>query len=103
MGKTTQLALLASQLLRLSSERNWSALAALDREVAALLPLLLKQPNWGTEERLGLDELRRAHALALEHCRREFARADQEMQLLRSRREGWMAYAMSNESEEGQA
>jgi len=100
MGKTTQLALLASQLLRLSNERNWPALAALDREVAAMLPLLSKQQQWRTEERLGFDELRRAHGLALRHCQRESARVDEGLTQLRARRQGWMAYALGNASEE---
>jgi hypothetical protein len=99
MGKTSQLALLTSQLLRLSNDRNWSALAALDREVAALVALLSKQPQLRVEECVRLDELKSAHATALAHCEREFLRVDQGLTQLRLRRQGWMAYAMSNEEE----
>jgi hypothetical protein len=99
MGKPTQLALLAAQLERLSRDRNWLALAALDREVAALVALLSKQPQLRAEEYQRLDELKSAHAAALAHCDREFSRIDRGLTQLRVQRQGWMAYAMGNEEE----
>jgi hypothetical protein len=90
------------QLSRLSADGDWGALAQFDRELAAQLQLLSKR-QLSREERTALDRLRSAHDAARERCEREFARVDTQLSQMRAHKEGWMAYAMSNELEEERA
>lgn len=103
MDRKSQLSQLALQLSHLSADGDWHALAALDRELAVLLPKLSKQRQWTREERAKLDELKRAHDVAFERCVRESARIETQLSQMRAHRDGWMAYAMGNELEEDRA
>lgn len=103
MDRRSQLEQMTLQLSRLSADGDWGALAQFDRELAAQLQLLSKRQQWTQEERMALDRLRRAHDAARERCEREFARVDTQLSQMRAHKEGWMAYAMSNELEKERA
>lgn len=94
-----QLAKLSRQLERAAAESDWSALGALDRELAGLLRTTASR-QWTPKERSALEALHRAHTLAREHCERETTRMDGVLSQMREHKDGWMAYAMSNESDE---
>lgn len=94
MGRRARFIDLARRLRRAMRAADWSALAALDREVAQALrstPRLLP-----SQERAALADLQRAHREARERCAQEAARLDTALSQMRQHRDGWMAYAMSN-------
>ncbi|HMN43149.1 MAG TPA: hypothetical protein PKE27_01120 [Povalibacter sp.] len=99
MDRQQQLSRLAQRLARATADGDWRAVAALDREAAELLRAASQRP-WLLQEHAALDALRRAHAAAREQCEREAARLDGLLAQMRSRRDGWMAYAMSDELDE---
>ncbi|NLG77557.1 MAG: hypothetical protein GX535_15100, partial [Xanthomonadaceae bacterium] len=69
-------------------------LGAIDRELARALRK--EQRTWSPSERAALEDVRRAHSEAWEHCTREATRIDEVLLQMRLHRDGWMAYAMSD-------
>lgn len=100
MDKERQLSDLSLQLSRSAADGDWRAVSELDRRIAAMLRKLAKQPLT-TSEAERLDELRRAHEIARGQCEREWAIVERRLTELRERKEGWMAYALNNDSDEG--
>lgn len=93
MDKRAQLSDVTRRLRNAAQAADWSAVGAIDREIAHLLRWM--QRTESTEERAALEELRKAHADARARCDREAARIDEALVHMRTHRDGWMAYAMS--------
>lgn len=93
MGNEAQLSDFARRLRGAATAADWSALGAIDHEVAQVLRRM--RGTGSARERAALEELRRAHAEARDCCEREAARVGEVLQQMREHREGWMAYAMS--------
>ena len=79
-----------------SETRDWDALAAIDRELAAALPQLAAHAVRLGAERAALAALRHAHRGAQARCRDELSQLDARLGALRSHRQGWMAYALDD-------
>lgn len=94
MDRRTRLSDLARRLRRAASAADWSALAAIDRELARVLRGTSRPLS--PHERAALEDLRRAHSEARERCAHETARIDEVLLQMRLHRDGWMAYAMSD-------
>lgn len=94
MDKRSQLADLTRRLRSAADASDWSTLGVIDRELAHFLRWMRRTGS--DQERAALDELRRAHAEARERCDREAARIDEALMHMRTHRDGWMAYAMSD-------
>ena len=95
-SSVAQLIGMGSCLREAARARNWSALMRLDAEVATLLdgfdPGLCKPT-----ELAAWKQLCTAHENALLDCQREVRRLDQALEQMRQHREGWQAYAGSQD------
>ncbi len=89
---------LAERLQAASTSSHWQALASIDNELARLLPGMQTQGRWSAREQAALSAVRRAHRLAYENCQAEAARLGKHLDDMQARKEGWMAYAMSDGS-----
>jgi hypothetical protein len=94
MDKRAQFSDVARRLRRAAQAADWSAVGAIDREIAHLLRWM--QHTESAAERLALEELRRAHSEVRSCCEREANRLNDVLQKMRTHRDGWMAYAMSD-------
>lgn len=85
---------LAERLRACSEAGDWSALAQVDREVAACASRMATQGAWSPAERSALAQLQRAHRDAARRCALEVQRARTRLNELGERKDGWMAYAV---------
>jgi len=99
MDRASHLTRLTVQLTRLAADADWRGLTQVDRDLANLLPRWSAQ-QWTHVELAALEQLRRAHEAAREACSRESARVEGLLAHLRTHKDGWMAYAMSNEEQD---
>jgi len=97
MDRRARLNDLARRLRRAASAADWSALGAIDRELAHVLRWT--PPTWSSPERAALEAVRRAHGEARELCAHETARVDKVLSQMRRHRDGWMAYALSDSND----
>lgn len=79
---------------------DWEALAAIDREIAQLLPRWRTEGRWTAAEQLGLERLRQSHRAALEHCQRSSDELAVRLNDLGTHKDGWLAYAVDGTWEE---
>ena len=97
MDSTQQLMRLAGRLVAAADGRDWSALATADRELAALAFGLATQPSLSDAERDALARASAAHRIASHRCSSESGRLAGLLDALRHNREGWVAYALTDE------
>ncbi|MFT4173478.1 MAG: hypothetical protein QM639_13015 [Rhodocyclaceae bacterium] len=98
MDRSARLLNLAYQLGQAAVERDWSTVARVDADIAAMLPRLAALGAWAHNEARALATLRETHRVALEYCEREAAEVDARMAALCTHRDGWAAYAMEDDS-----
>jgi hypothetical protein len=101
--KQTHLENLVLGLYAAIESNNWQAMAESDREVAALLSTLASREGWADEVAPALQKLGKAHRHAREHCARELENMGRQLEELRQHKEGWIAYALNGNGEEGRA
>ncbi|MBV8503220.1 MAG: hypothetical protein JO006_16070 [Paucibacter sp.] len=87
---------LGSRLREAARARNWSALMRLDAEVAALLRGFKREQCRPTDLAAWM-QLRTAHENALQDCQREMQRLGETLEQMLQHREGWQAYAASQD------
>jgi hypothetical protein len=102
MDRAAKLTQLAKRLARLSAERAWDELVVVDRELAALLPVLAAR-QCTAAERASLAQLQEAHEEARKRCASEITELGLRLLQMRVHKDGWIAYAMNNELDEGRA
>lgn len=91
---TARLQRLGERLRDACAQRNWTALARTDAELAQLLGgLAVAALTPG--ERAALQQLRGLHEQISGECRRELERVGQTLEQMRQQRQGWSAYAES--------
>lgn len=96
MDRQAQLLQLAQKMSAATAASDWTALGAINSLMAAALPAMAAQGPWTPAERAALAALRQLH-LQAEHCAK--LASDQlaaKLGELQGRKEGWVAYAMSN-------
>jgi hypothetical protein len=94
MKRPLELVELARRLHAASAAGDWSALEAVDRDVAAALPSDVTQGLGNANERSAWASLRQAHRRAHERCGREAVLLGERLAALRTNKEGWLAYAV---------
>lgn len=100
MDRQQQLLQLAQKMSAATAASDWTALSAINTLMAAALPAMAAQGPWNPAERAALAALRQLHRQA-EHCAK--LASDQlsvKLSELQARKEGWMAYAMTNPDNE---
>ncbi len=91
---TVRLQTLGERLRDACAQRNWTALARGDAELAQLLGGL-DAGALTPGERTALQQLRRLHQQVGAECQRELERLGQTLEQMRQQRQGWSAYAES--------
>ncbi|SCK17531.1 hypothetical protein PSELUDRAFT_1858 [Vogesella sp. LIG4] len=85
---------LTQRLDQAGASRDWPALAAADRELAALAGRLSSRAL-SSHESQQLPPLRAAHQLACQRCDSEMQQLTARMADWQQNREGWLAYALA--------
>lgn len=86
---------MAAQLLQAAKAQDWAALAAADQALAEQLPQLAQQGAWSEPERSVLRGLAQAHAAARNAAAAAGDALAARLAQLQSGRDGWLAYAMN--------
>jgi hypothetical protein len=100
MRREVRLDRIAARLTALAAARDWAGLLAIDLELAGLLRGIGSEPELSRAHRAALAALRQAHAQAREQCAQESLRLNEHITQMRTHRQGWLAYAASNEDED---
>lgn len=100
MRREVRLDRIAARLTALAAARDWAGLRAVDLELAGLLRGIGPEPELSRAQRAALAALRQAHAQAREQCAQESLRLNEHITQMRTHRQGWLAYAASNEDED---
>ncbi len=93
MDRRTALLGLARRVAAASAQADWSALEALNGELAGSLPQLAAQGAWNDAEQTVLLQLRKIFAQAVKICSEEKDRLGKHLGALQANKEGWIAYA----------
>ncbi|MCW7536525.1 hypothetical protein OOT46_01470 [Aquabacterium sp. A7-Y] len=91
---------LAGRLSHAATMRDWAELAEADAELRAHAAEFAAREHWSTAELRAFAVLEHAHLQARERCACEAERTEARMAELRSRRSGWMAYALNGDPDE---
>ncbi len=94
MDRAQQIRSLTARLAGASGGGDWNLVKRLDAQVAALMAA---GGGRSGAEQAALVELKRVHARAREHCRRELERVRARLHDLSQHRDARLAYAMYNE------
>ena len=89
------LAQMAAQLLHAARAQDWAALEVADRTLAEQLPQLALQGEWSAAERTALHGLDQAHNAARNAAAAAGEALAERLAQLQSGRDGWLAYAMN--------
>jgi len=95
MTREQALLCLADRLRASSMAGDWPALARADLEVADGVRRLAGQGVWSPAEESALARLHGAHRDATRICSRQVQQASARLHELGERKDGWMAYAVS--------
>ena len=87
---------LARRLDAATLASDWTTVAVLDRHVASLLRSIGHQPL-SAQEDAALARLLHAHRQARERCAFASERMAAQLSEMRSNKDGWLAYAVSND------
>jgi hypothetical protein len=87
----------AARIEAATSAEDWTALAAIDRELAKALPELARQGLRSPAEKTAMAHLRKVHRASIERCGQAAADVNERLVGLRTHKEGWLAYAMGDQ------
>ena len=102
MGRELQLNGMIGRLNAASSAKNWVALIRINRELEQMLLEMPAPREWSPRESAAISTLRKAHAAALEQCRKEAERTRENMEKMSKYNEVLKAYAMTSDSAGGE-
>ena len=88
---------LAARIEAATDAKDWTALAAIDRELAKALPELARQGLRSPADKAAMTHLRKVHRASLELCGQAAADMNERLVGLRTHKEGWLAYAMDEQ------
>jgi head-tail adaptor len=99
MDRAKKLAAMALRLRHAASAGDWTQVAALDRDIAGLIPQLAQVSGWSAADVEALELLKKVHAEVRERCVHEAARAGAYLARYQEQKGGWIAYALNGASE----
>jgi hypothetical protein len=91
---------IAARLTALAVARDWAGLRAADLELAGLLHGIGSKPELSRAQRAAWAALRQVHVQVREQCAQESVQLNEYITQMRTHRQGWLAYAASNEDED---
>ncbi|MEM8511207.1 hypothetical protein RCH14_000498 [Massilia sp. MP_M2] len=102
MDRSLVIGRLGAQLDVAASGADWDALDRAVRDLARQLQALAVKGPWSAPERAALGRLRTSHERAAQAGAAAAAGLQARMDEMRDNKEGWMAYALTNETEPGE-
>jgi hypothetical protein len=102
MDRTLAIGRLGAQLDDAATRADWDLLERAVRELAGQLRALAVKGPWSAAERAALRRLRAIHDRAAQACAGAAAGLQARMDEMRDNKEGWMAYALADETEPGE-
>lgn len=93
MNRHRALVSLAERLNDACLASDWTALAALDAELAVSLPVWATAGRWTAPEQVAFARLRLGHRAALELCARHAGELAVRLNGMNTHKDGWLAYA----------
>jgi hypothetical protein len=99
MDKQALLSGITRSVKEACAARDWDALAQVNRRMSECLPPLAAQGRLQGAERAALNELITAHRHSVELCARELGDLEQKLDDMRANKDGWLAYAATDELE----
>jgi hypothetical protein len=81
-----------------AAARDWAGLGQAARALGTQLPALAAAGRWNAAERGALAQLRDAHDQAALACADAVRELEQRLDDMRANKEGWIAYALDNET-----
>ena len=100
MDRQRTLLQMAQKISAAIATEDWKALAAINTLMASALPAMAKQGPWSAGERAALTALRQQHQEALARCEHVTSELAQRLQEMQQNKEGWLAYALNNDTAE---
>lgn len=82
------------------ASEDWKTLAAINTLMATALPQMAAQGKWTSPELAALAALRQMHEQAVKRCKFATDELGSRLREMQSSREGFIAYALENESAE---
>ncbi len=82
------------------ASEDWKTLAAINTLMATALPQMAAQGKWSSAELAALSALRQMHEQAVKRCNLATDELGRRLQGMQASREGFIAYALENESAE---
>jgi hypothetical protein len=98
MARHKQLLQLRAALAEAGAQRNWDQLGVVVRALAPRLATLAAAGPWNAAELAALAQLRSAHEQAALACKDALGALAQSLDGMRANKEGWIAYALDNDS-----
>jgi hypothetical protein len=98
MDRHKQLQQLRASLSDASAQRDWDRLGANVRALAPRLAALAAAGPWNAAELAALAQLRAAHDQAAHACDGALDALAQSLAEMRANKEGWIAYALGNDT-----
>jgi ABC-type transporter Mla subunit MlaD len=98
MDRHKQLLQLRAALAEAGAQRDWDRLGVFGRALAPRLATLAAAGPWTTAELAALAQLRAAHDQAALACNDAVGTLAQGLDGMRANKEGWIAYALDNDS-----
>jgi hypothetical protein len=89
---------LCAALRDASAARDWERLGVATRALAPQLAALGAAGPWTPSERTALAQLREAHDRAADTCAAALVALERRLDEMRANKEGWIAYALDNET-----
>ena len=99
MPRSAALGKLAAAFAAAGAARDWDRLGALARALAPQLATLGERGAWTGGELAALAQLRAAHDGAAAACAEAQAALAAQLADMRNNKEGWMAYALTSDTE----
>lgn len=91
---------IAARLTALAAARDWAGLRVVDLELASVLRGMDSMPTLNKGQRAALAALHQVHTQVREQCAQESLRLNDHITQMRTHRQGWLAYAASNQDED---
>lgn len=100
VDRAPRLAVIMRSLLDASQKGDWRQLLIADKELSLLTAELSRRVNLSEAELTALQQVRLAHAQAMQRCADEMQRLNTAMDALCQHKEGLIAYGLADEKDE---
>jgi hypothetical protein len=101
LAQLTRLAQLGDAMQAAAARADWDRLGEHARALSPLLRGLAAHGPWNARERAALERVRAQHDAAAAHAAAAARALEPRLEEMRANKDGWIAYAMHNDTEPG--